>query len=163
MSKKIQFCSAIVIIGLFIISLFININGFFLREIWFSISLVCIGLYSLIYSFLYKLDSCFYYGMLNVLFAFATAVRYLTNITFFSYYPIYVLCFAISHFAVFVIFRQKIHFKVFAILLAEGIILLAYKKKFLSLETLIAINGAFLLVIAINMLYRLRKNLRREK
>jgi len=162
MKSRILFFSFIAIVILYIISMFVQIGDIKLNSIWFSVAMLCVGIYALIYSYLYKLDSELYYGVLNIMFAMATAYRFITDIKFMMFYPIYILCFAVAHLAVFVLFRQKIHFKLFAILFLECILLTSYKMNFLSLYVLLAINIIFLLFVAINGVYRLRKNLRRE-
>ena len=73
-------------------------------------------------------------------FAVSIAYRFLMFIDLFLFYPIYILCFAISHFAVFALFRQNIHLKLFAIFAIEGIMLVSYKMHILNLTMLIAIN-----------------------
>ena len=55
--NKILLAVALFLIVLFISSLFVTINNVNLREYWFSISCVLIGLYSLLYCAMYKLDS----------------------------------------------------------------------------------------------------------
>ena len=161
MKGKFLFFCALMLVGLFTVAMFVNIGQISLRSIWFSVALLCIGIYSLLYSHMYKLDSCLYFGILNICFAFATAFRFLLAIKFGVFYPIYFICFAIAHLAVFVIFRQNIHFKLFAILSIEGILLISYKAKFLNLWLVIAVNAIFLLFVLSSSIYRLRKNLRR--
>ena len=162
MKSKILLALLTILIGCFVVLMFITINNLKLSSIWFSLAMLFIGIYALVKSHLYMLDSFMYFGILNVLFAFATAYKFLSGIKLNFYYPVYFLCFAISHLAVFVKFRQNIHFKLFAILATQGILLITYKINFLSQSALIAINIAFIIFVAFNAIYRLRKNLRRE-
>lgn len=162
MKGKILLTTSIILTGSFVFGLFIKIGELRLKHIWFSLALVCIGLYSLVYSYMYNLDSITYFGVLVIAFAFATAIRFLTMISFNNFYPIYFICFAVAHFAVYVLFRQFIHFKVFAFFLIESILLITYKLKFLSFLELTSINVEFLIIVAINVAIRLKKNLRRE-
>lgn len=146
---------------IFTFCLFLKLEQFNVFELWFSLALFLIGIYSLIYSHMYTLDSCLYLGVLLICFAFATAYRYLTIMSFGDFYPIYFACFAFAHLSVFVMFRQNIHFKIFAILMIEVILLMSYKANLLSFLLLALINGMFLLFVVLKIILRAWKNLRR--
>lgn len=155
--------SFIVLLLTYVGLMFVSINNFTLNKIWFSLSLMFIGIYALIYAFSYKLDSCTYYGILLICFAFITIYRYFSEIEFFNFYPLYIFCFSFAHLSVFVLFRQNIHFKLFAFLFLEVILLSSYKMQLINFWLMFAINVVLLGLFAINYLYRLRKNLRRHK
>ena len=159
---KILFTCAMVLIAIFIASLFTTVNGFSPSEIWFSVAMFLIGIYTLIYYKFFKLDSSLYYGVLLILLAVSTAYRHFSGLSFARGYPYYIACFAYAHFAVFVVFRQYIHCKIFAILGIEVILLMSYKINLLPLFALIAINVGFLALVAFNACIRVRRNLRRE-
>jgi len=161
--NKILLFFAIFALILFIFSFFINLNGIIFKYFWFSTSIFLIGLYALLYCSLYKLDSSLYYGVLLVSLSFIIFVQMLYAINIYFYYPYYILCFALASFAVFVLFRQNIHFKLFAILTAEVILLIVYKMNKLNIWQLIAINGIYLTFVIVNSIFRLKKNLRRVK
>lgn len=158
---KFLFLVFIVEVGVFATLVVFNLGE--LQELWFSLALLLIGAYSLIYSYLYKMDSSLYFGCLLIGLGFTTAYRHINEISFAQFYPIYIACFAFAHFAVFVVFRQNIHFKLFAILAIEAILLISYKIKILSLLALVLINVAYLIFVLINGAIRVRKNLRRVK
>lgn len=145
---------------LFIASLFITINNIQLRQYWFSIACVFIGQYSLLYCFMYKLDSSLYYGILVSGIGATSFYQSSFIMTFYSFYPVYLLCFALASFAVFARFRQKIHFKLFAIFAFEGILLIVYKLNYLNYLQVLIINGAYLLFVIINAIIRVKRNLK---
>ena len=159
---KFLFLFFIIIAGVFVASLFLEIGSVKLQQIWFSVALFLIAMYSLLYSWLFKMDSSLYYGVLLALISVFSAYRYIQKIDFKFYYPIYIACFALASFAVFVAFRQNIHYKIFAILGIEAILLMCYKINLLPLQVVIAINIAYFTFVGINAIFRLRKNLRRE-
>lgn len=161
--NKVLLFFVFLLITLFTSSLFININNINLAEYWFSSICVCIGLYSLLYYIMYKLDSSLYYGTLILNIGISSVVQQYFNFGLAYFYPTYILCFSLASFAVFAIFRQNIHFKIFAILTFEGILLIVYKLKILNMLNLLIINGVYLLVIGLNILLRIKRNLRRIK
>lgn len=145
---------------LFILSFFVTINNVNLREYWFSISCIFIGLYSLLYCAMYKLDSSLYYGTYVVWLGIFSFTQNLYSFSFAYFYPMYFLCFAFASLAVFALFRQKIHFKLFAFFALECILLIVYKIKILNIYWLVAINGIYLLLISLNMFFRIKHNLK---
>lgn len=145
---------------LFIASLFITINSIQLRQYWFSIACVFIGIYALLYCYMYKLDSSLYYGILVVGVGIASFYQTSFRLSFYFFYPVYLLCFALASFAVFARFRQKIHFKLFAILALEGILIIVYKLNYLNFLQLVIINGVYLLFVLINAIIRVKRNLK---
>lgn len=158
--NKILLFFAIFCVILFIFSLFFEINNVSLKEYWFSIASVLIGQYSFIYFLMYKLDSSLYYSFLNSSIGISSFFQSVNEYSFVFYYPVYLLCFAISSFAVFVLFRQKIHFKLFAILTLEAILLIAYKIKILNLWQLLLINGLYLIFVLAEIVFRIKRNLK---
>ena len=146
-----------------ILLLFFNIYGFKLGEIWFSICSMFIGIYALMYSFLYKLDSSLFYGVFLIAVSVCSAVQYLLFYNFSEFYPFYILCFAIANFAVFVCFRQNLHFKLFAILSIGAILLISYKANIIGLNTVLVIGSAFLVMVVIDAVMRIKRNLRSVK
>ena len=147
----------------FFVLICININDFYLKNIWFSISLFLIGAYAILYSAVYKLDSELYFGSLTMSFSVVLTLKKIYEIPFFKFYPIYILCFCLASLSVFVAFRQNIHLKMFAILFFEVIILTSYKLNYITSDLIIALNILFLLIVAIFALCRVGKNLRRVK
>lgn len=160
---KILLAFVILEIIIFIIAMFTNVNGYALHNIWVNIALLFVGLYSLLYCVLFKLDSSLFYGFLLTTLALATAYCYINKISFTMFYPIYILCVCFAHFTVFAIFRQIIHFKLFAFLLIECILLIAFKSNLINWWWLVVLNGLYLFYLIINLFLRVKKNLRREK
>lgn len=158
--NRILLSFAIFLIILFISSLFVTINTVNLREYWFSISCVLIGFYSFLYCVMYKLDSSLYYGTFTICLGILSFIQLYMSYTIAKYYPMYLLCFAFASLAVFALFRQKIHFKLFAFFVFECILLIVYKLNILNIYWLIAINGIYLLLIALNMFFRIKHNLK---
>ena len=140
--------------------LFVSINGVIIKEVWFSLACVFIGLYSLLYYAMFKLDSSLYYGTLVLGVGVASFFRHSFMYSFGYFYPVYFFCFALASFAVFAVFRQKIHFKLFAILFVECILLIVYKLNYLNFASLAIINGIYLIILGINAILRIRKNLK---
>lgn len=148
---------------LFILSFFVEFNGIKLNSIWFGIAILLIGVYTLSYYLMYGLDSSLYYGTFVFLCGVMNVLQNILAINTFMFYPMYILCFALASFAVFAIFRQNIHFKLFAILFFEVILLISYKMNYLNLWQMIFVNGIYLFVLLIRSIFRVRKNLRRVK
>lgn len=161
--NKILFLTAIFLLTIFIWSLFAKVNDVQLKNYWFGISILLIGTYTLIYYLLYGLDSSLYYGCLIFLIGNAVLCQNFLEIPTNIFYPAYILCFSLSSFAVFAIFRQKIHFNLFAILLVEVILLISYKIDYLNIWQIMIINGIYITIILIRSIFRVRKNLRRVK
>lgn len=147
----------------FILSLFVKFNDVQLKNCCFGISILFIGIYTLIYYLLYGLDSSLYYGCLTFLLGDAVLCQNFLEIPTSMFYPAYILCFSLASFAVFAIFRQKIHFNLFAILLVEVILLISYKIDYLNIWQIMIINGIYIVIILIRSIFRVRKNLRRVK
>ena len=131
--------------------------------VWFSILLIAIGLFSLLYFFLYKMDSELYFGTLICFIGMCSWLRLTYGISFNKFYMVYIFCFAFAHFAVFVFFRQKIHLKLFAILILQGILIAGYKFNYLKLYQVLLILISFIVFVLINLILRLKKNLRRNE
>lgn len=161
--NKILLTFAILEIIIFVLAMFTKIKGYDLYKVWGSIAILFIGLYAIIYSALFKLDSALYYGTLLILISLTTSYAYINTIVFSMFYPYYILCIAISHFTVFVFFRQIIHFKLFAFLLIECILLIGFKANLINWWLLVSINGIYLFYLIINLILRVAKNLRREQ
>ena len=151
---------ALLELALLIFLFFIKINDFYIHNLWFSTLVISIGGFSLFYSHLYNLDSSFLYGSALLLFGACSIFQYLNLFSFGYFYPVYVLCVSIAHFAVFVRFRQFIHIKIFTILFFEAILLMYYKANHISFLLLMLVNVVYLVAILINVLLRVRKNLR---
>lgn len=157
---KILLFFSIFLIFLFISSMFFNINGIILKQYWFSIACVLIGQYSFVYFCMYKLDSSLYYFVLTTYLGVCSFFQSAFSLKFSYYYPLYLLCFALPSFAVFALFRQKIHFKLFAFFFIECILLIVYKLNFLNIWHLFVLNGAYLLLIMLEAIFRIKYNLK---
>lgn len=160
---KVLLISAIFLVVIFAVVMFLQFNNFKFYNIWFSLSLLFVGIYALIYFINFKLDSSLYYAVLLIALGSCSIVKYLYEFSFYFYYPIYIFCFAFASFAVFVRFRQNIHLKIFAILIFEGIILIGYKLNFFNIIPFYILNGLYLLLIGFDVLIRINKNLRSQK
>ena len=147
----------------FIMLMFVSLNGFKLNSIWFSIATFFVGLYAINYYFLYKLDSSLYYGVLLISLSLCQVYKFVNDYSFSEFYPIYFFCFAIANFSVFVRFRQNIHFKMFAILAFEAILLVTYKLNIVNFASFVAINTIVISLMFITLTLRIRRNLRRER
>ena len=134
-----------------------------LKPIWFSLLLLLIGIYSLFYAYFFRLDSEAYYGFLLIFISVVSTISFYKQFSFGLIYPAYILCFALSHFLVFVLFRQKIHLKLFAILFLICILIAGYKLNYLKLYSVLILVIAILALTVISAVFRLKKNLRRSK
>ena len=159
---RVLFLVSVVEIIVFCILMFTRFNNFATNKIWFSLALGLIGLYSFLYYIAYRLDSSLYYCVLLITFAMTTAYRFINQIEFVNFYPVYMMCFAMAHVTIFVKFRQIIHLKVFAILALEVILLMCYKNNYIPLSLVIGINIIYVLLVLMNTIIRARRNLRRE-
>ena len=151
--------SEIIIYTFFLSQRLNNIN---LSNIWFSLALIFISFYALLYSLFYKLDSMTLIGFFCITIGISSCVQSIYNYGFIEYYPIYIFCIGFSHFSVFVLFRQNIHFKIFAFLTVVGILIAGYKLKYLDINEFISILVILSVGILVNVCLRLRKNLRRK-
>ena len=158
--SKILLFFAIFLVILYIISFFINIYVIILKEYWFSIACFFVGLYSFLYALMFKLDSSVYYCVLTICIAVISFCQYYFNYDIKFYYPFYLLSFALPSFAVFALFRQKIHFKIFAFFIVECILLIVYKFKYLDIVQMLLINIFYLVLIALNITFRIKRNLK---
>lgn len=166
--KRVSKSKILIIVTIFelvslVLSLFITIDGFELKKIWFSNVLILIGIYALVYATMFQLDSSLYLGALLFSLGLTSGVRFVGDYTFNHLYSTYLFCFAFADLAVFALFRQNIHFKLFAILFIQAILLVSYKTRALNVYALIAINVALAMVVIISLIYRVRKNLRSKK
>lgn len=134
-----------------------------LQLVWFSLMLVLIGLYCLLYGYLYHQDSETYYGFLVFFIGIIGGLKNMYNIGFIDYFTMYISSFTLSHLAVFVLFRQKIHFKIFAIFFVICILFLAYKMDYIKLYHIVLSFSFIVVLITLNTIYRIKKNLRRTK
>ena len=159
---RVLFLVSVVEIIVFCILMFTRFNNFATNKIWFSLALGLIGLYSFLYYIAYRLDSSLYYCVLLITFAMSTAYRFINQIEFVNFYPVYMMCFAMAHVTIFVTFRQIIHLKVFAILALEVILIMCYKNNYIPLGLVIGINIIYVLLVLMNTIIRARRNLRRE-
>ena len=161
--NKILLAFAILEVIVFFSAMRIKIEGYSLSSLWVNFAILFIGIYSILYSLMFKLDSSLYYGMLLIFIAITTSYSFVNGIEFYFFYPFYILCVAFSHFTVFVFFRQIIHFKVFVFLIIECILLIGYKSNLINWLLLIGINSLYLFYMLINLILRVAKNLRREQ
>ena len=148
---------------LFVSLFFVKIKSFYFSQMWFGVAVTLIGLFSFFYSYQYNLDSSFLYGVALILIGACVTFQHINLLSFRYFYPVYILCVSVAHFAVFVRFRQFIHFKIFTILFFEAILLVCYKVGYIGFNWLILINAIYAAAILINVLLRVRKNLRRNK
>jgi len=154
---------AIILLILYTVLLFLQIGDFNLGKVWFGLAVAFIGLYSFLNFFIFKNDSSLYYAILLLLIGACSCYRQIGKIAFADYYSIYILCFAFASFAIFVFFRQNIHFKLFTFLSIEAILITVYKLKYLQLWQMFVINGVYLFLLLLNLIFRIKKNLRRIK
>lgn len=158
--NRILLIFAVFLIISYIFTLFLQIGDFKCMYYWFSFACFFIGQYSLMYYMMYKLDSSLYYGTLSVLIGIISFVQHYFALSLSFYYPFYFLSASFASFAVFVLFRQKIHFKLFAFLSLECILLMLYKLSHINFWQLVTLNGIYLLITGLNFAFRIKKNLK---
>lgn len=133
-----------------------------LENVWYSLALYFIGGYSLMYSKLYHLDSHLYFGVAVFLAGGLTMLNYYKLLEGFTLWGLITSVFAIAHLTVFLLFRQNIHFKTFTMLAIISIILLSYEINILPFWGVVAMLVVMAILLAIQLFYRLRRNLRRK-
>ncbi len=158
-TKILLFC-ALLLTATFVGLMFVVINNIQLYNYWFSIACLFLGVYTFVYCIMFKLDSSLYYSTLLTTFGLFSFFQKFNGLTFRFFYPFYILSFSLASFAVFAFFRQKIHFKLFAILAIECILLVMYKTEFLSFLQMLIANGVFLLFVLANAIFRINRNLK---
>ena len=160
---KILIVLAIILSILYTVLLFLQIGDYKLGKVWFGLALEFIGIYSFFNFIIFKNDSSFYYAILLLLIGACSCYRQINEIAFVDFYSVYILCFAFASFAIFVFFRQNIHFKLFTFLSIEAILISVHKLKYLQLWQMFVINGVYLFLLLLNLIFRIKKNLRRIK
>lgn len=158
--NKILLFFAIFFTILFIFTLFLRFGNLKCMYYWFSFACFFIGQYMLVYYLMYKLDSSLHFCVFATLLGVFSFVQQYKNLSFDFFYPMYILCVSLASFAVFVQFRQKIHFKLFAFLSLECILLMLYKLSQISFWQLVMLNGIYLVAVGLNLAFRIRKNLK---
>ena len=121
---KVVFCA----IYIFLLTLPNMIN------IWFSLFLVFISILLLAKAFVFMHDSKLWLGIFLLYTGCFNIIKYLANFKFGDIYWVYILTFGVASLHVFVVFRQKIHLKVFVFsaiqVLLLGILKFAYIDEF---------------------------------
>lgn len=158
--NKILLFYTLFLLIVYVALMFIAIKNVQLCNYWFSFACVFLGLYSLAYCFMFKLDSSLYYSVLLISIGLISFVQKFKSFSFDFFYPFYFLSFSLASFAVFLFFRQKIHFKLFAIFSIECILLVMYKTDYLSFVQMLITNGLFIIFVLTNAIFRINRNLK---
>ena len=131
-----------------------------IRTIWFSTFLIMSSIPLFIKSLYFLQDSKLWLASLLLQFGIFGVLCQNFKLTIDMIYPMYVLIFGFSSFLVFVIFRQKIHLKVFVICVLEVVLLGIFKFEYISLVEFLFLQIVFLTYIIFKLLERLIINFR---
>ena len=139
-------------------------NDFFeleFSEIWFFLALFLISIPFLVKSYLFYVDASMYLGCTLL---FCSMVGFLSNIFLLDLslvYPWYIFSLAFASFMVYLIFRQNIHFILFAIISIEVLILLLRKLAIFSSTVFYVLNACYLIILFMLFMSRVSKSSRR--
>ena len=141
---------AIINILIFLYAIFAKkILAIEVQEIWFFLALILIAIPFLVKSYLFNVDASAYLGSQLLFCGIMGGLSKVFMLHFSVVYPWYIFSFAFASFIVFVFFRQNIHFKIFAIITVEVLILLMYKLNFLNYLAFWIVNGIYLAYVLV--------------
>ena len=147
--------------GIYIYFLFSSFFGVDFSYVWFSLALVFISLPLFFRSLFFHSDSSLYSSSLLLWCGIAGIFKNVYMVDMALFYPIYIFAPAFASFIVFVVFRQKIHFKLFALIFLEVIILISYKLNYIPSQIFLLINICYLTALGLWFIVRLSINTRR--
>lgn len=150
--KKIIILRIIAIINILIFLYAIFAKKIFaleVQEIWFFLALILIAIPFLVKSYLFYVDASAYLGSQLLFCGIMGGLSKIFMLDFSIVYPWYIFSFAFASFVVFAFFRQNIHFKIFAIITVEVLILLMYKLNFLNYLAFWIVNGIYIAYILV--------------
>lgn len=150
----------LMLLAIYVSILFVKVNNINLNKFWYGFAIFFIGLYALIYFNVYRLDSSLYYGVLLTFIGAAITLKFV-NLQIMKILPLYLISFAFAHLSNFVVFKQNIHLKIFAILFLQIILIVSYKTKILNINLFLMLSGIFIFLLMVGLIYRFVKNLRR--
>lgn len=161
MYDKSMFVFCLTLIGVYLYFIFNNFFGIDFSDVWFSLGLVFISLPLFCRSIYFKSDSSLWASSLLIWCGIAGIYKNAYFVDMSLFYPIYIFSLSFASFIVYVFFRQKIHFKLFALILLEVIILLSYKLNYLPKHIFLLVNIAYLSALALWFIVRFLLNTRR--
>ena len=159
-SKILYFSVLIVNVICFILDL-LPINFPFFR-VSFGVSLILIGLLLIVRSVNYKIDSSLFFGVILMLFGVLNLVLYFGQTKFGmdpnELWPYYLFAVAVGSFVTYVVFKDKIQFKIFILFLGFGLITLLFVRHLLILWVYITLMIVwFIVYFTINIIINRRK------
>ncbi len=157
--RLISYACALVYAGVLVFS-YIFFGEIF--EYWFSLALLIIGIIFLIKSFMFELDSSLYISSFLIFLSASTFVEHFFMFDSNYFYPWHIFALAFASLAVFIVFRQRIHLKIFAVLGLEVLLLLIYKNYLLPETIFYCINGVYLAAIVLMIIVSLKKNTKKN-
>lgn len=155
----IVFCSSL--IGAYVYFLFNDFFGIDFSDVWFSLALVFLSLPVFVRSIYFKSDSSLWVSSLLIWCGISGIFKNAFLIDMSLFYPAYIFSLSFASFVVFLFFRQKIHLKLFALILFEVIILVSYKLNYIPSVVFLFANISYCTIIAVWFVVRLLINTRR--
>lgn len=162
--NKIVILKVIQIVNILVFLYALCVNDFFeleFSEIWFFLALFLISIPFLVKSYFFYVDASMYVGCMLL---FCSMVGFLSNIFLLDFslvYPWYIFSLAFASFMVYLIFRQNIHFILFAIISIEVLILLLRKLAIFSSTVFYVLNACYLIILFMLFMSRVSKSSRR--
>lgn len=132
-----------------------------LQNVWFSIFLIFVSILLNIKATYFKYDSKLWLGSFLFFNGAFNIFKYFEGLKLEDVYMIYILIFGIASLHVFVVFRQKIHLKVFVFSAIEVLLLGILKFTYFSKFEFWYLQIMFLVYTALKLASRLVNNFRR--
>lgn len=147
--------------GVYIFFIFNSFFGVDFSDVWFSLALVFVSFPLFCRSIYFNSDSSLWASSLLIWCGIAGIYNNVYLVSMSMFYPIYIFSVSFASFIVYVFFRQKIHFKLFALILLEVIILMSYKLNYLPNNIFLLINICYCTLLVLWFIIRLSINTRR--
>lgn len=162
MYDKCMISMCICLAGIYIFFVFNSFFGIDFSDVWFSLALIFVSFPLFCRSIYFCSDSSLWISSLLIWCGIAGIFKniYLINMSLF--YPIYIFSIPFASFIVYLFFRQKIHFKIFALILIEVIILISFKLNYLPKNIFLLINICYCTLLVLWFIIRLSVNTRRS-
>lgn len=139
---------AVLFILLFAVLVYCSISVFEKPEIWFFSFCLCLGLFEIAKSFMFNLDSAFYFGILLTFLGVAGYVFTFTNTQ--HYVSVFILStFALASLFTYSVTEQRFHLIIAFSLFFVAIYCFLYLKSLITLPIFIAFVTTFLLLLIV--------------
>lgn len=147
---------AILAICSFIALTVLSVLVFKIPELWFYSFCLCFGIFEVVKSFFFKLDSSFYLGNLAFYIGIFGYIFIFTNQT--KYAPIFILsAFIISSLLMFLIYKQRFHLILFFSLIFVTVYSYLLINSLITTPIFIAFVVTFLVLLVVTIIIELKR------